>query len=120
MSTFTRPAKYRVNKDYDGSSLRALIADHATWQTQNHSMHGEKLTDGFDTVGKLPREWVAGLNCHVTAYIIYSYKTPIAWLVVDPQTDRPKWIVPDVWYSVTTAKHQQRVRLALRGLPIYS
>lgn len=32
--------------------------------------------------------------------MIYSYGTPIAWL------DAGAWIIPDVSYSVTTAKHQ--------------
>lgn len=32
--------------------------------------------------------------------VIYSYSTPIAWL------DAGQWVVPDVSYSVTTARHQ--------------
>ena len=52
--------------------------------------------------GKLPAEmWeiLAERRDSVVA-IVYSYRTPIAWL------DAGQWIIPDVYYSPTTARHQ--------------
>lgn len=40
------------------------------------------------------------------AYVIYSYETPIAW-----RADGD-WVIPDVWYSQTTAMHQGKIRTA--------
>ena len=56
----------------------------------------------FPTQGELPAEmWeiLAERRDSVVA-IVYSYKTPIAWL------DAGQWIIPDVYYTSTTARHQ--------------
>ena len=42
-------------------------------------------------------------------YVVYSYGTPIAYLVKSGG-----WVVPDAKYSATTSKHQTTVRRALR------
>ena len=44
-------------------------------------------------------------------YVIYSYKTPIAWLRADGT-----WTHPDLWYSATTARHHGIVSYILSGL----
>ena len=41
-------------------------------------------------------------------YIVFSYGTPIAYLI-----KRGEWVVPDAKYSVTTSKHQSTIRRAL-------
>lgn len=43
-------------------------------------------------------------------YVIYSYGTPIAWRAWG------MWKVPDEKYSVTTSKHQGRIRTAIAEL----
>ena len=63
----------------------------------------------WDTMGQLPPSHRAGLkqhliDCRVT-YVVYSYQTPIAW-VVDGHTV----VIPDVTYSLTTGRHQKLVR----------
>lgn len=40
-------------------------------------------------------------------YTIYSYSTPIAWRIDGV------WIIPDVKYSVTTTRHQNKIRVAI-------
>lgn len=40
-------------------------------------------------------------------YVIYSYATPIAWKMDD------KWFIPDVKYSVTTTRHQNKIRVVI-------
>lgn len=41
-------------------------------------------------------------------YVLYSYNTPIAWVLYSGD-----WIVPDVKYSVTTSMHQGVVKVAI-------
>jgi hypothetical protein len=65
------------------------------------------------TGGQLPTEhWQrlhADLRDGESAYVVYSYSTPIAWF-----THAWGWRVPQVRYSVTTSKHQGRLyRLAV-------
>lgn len=63
----------------------------------------------YDQLGHLPQSFRNKLgqqliDCRVT-YVVYSYETPIAW-VVDGHTV----VIPDVRYSLTTGKHQKLVR----------
>lgn len=73
-----------------------------------------------DTLGVLPSPFRETLHQalidHRVTYVVYSYDTPIAW-VLDH-----KVVVPDVTYSVTTSKHQKVVRdnLVIPALPRYS
>lgn len=41
-------------------------------------------------------------------YVVLSYETPIAWVLVGGEV-----VIPDVTYSVTTSRHQNRVRAVL-------
>lgn len=45
-------------------------------------------------------------------YIVWSYRTPIAW--ADAETG--EWTVPDDRYSVTTSRHQSKIRTAVSVL----
>lgn len=47
-------------------------------------------------------------------YIVYSYRTPIAWRIDAPDAspDGAVWTVPDVKYSPTTTHHQRTVDMA--------
>lgn len=75
----------------------------------------------FDsTSGQLPNKsltasalWRADQG--VIDYVVYSYRTPIAWHVTAPTGVR-EWIYPDVRYSRTTSGHQNKIRAALRLL----
>jgi hypothetical protein len=43
-------------------------------------------------------------------YVVYSYATPIAW-----HTFGGQWFIPDAKYSVTTSRHQNIVRRAVKN-----
>ena len=43
-------------------------------------------------------------------YVVYSYATPIAW-----HTEAGVWYIPAIKYSVTTSKHQNVVRRAVKN-----
>jgi hypothetical protein len=60
--------------------------------------------DYLGGTGKLPEEYAAELReanrNGLVRYILYSYLTPVAWLV------EGVWVQPPVRYSVTTSGHQ--------------
>ncbi|QBZ72290.1 hypothetical protein SEA_CIRCINUS_248 [Streptomyces phage Circinus] len=66
---------------------------------------------GYVTMGQLPAEYRA--SAQMAVYVVYSYRTPIAWCL--PSGD---WVCPDTRYSVTTSRHQSKVRTAVSQLDI--
>jgi hypothetical protein len=46
-------------------------------------------------------------------YSVWSYETPIAWLV-----EGEGWVIPPVKYSMSTGRHQGYVRRAVAGQAI--
>jgi hypothetical protein len=79
------------------------------------AMHGEPAApDGSTQTGRLPAEWIT--SAKLADYVIWSYGTPIAWHrpagTLSP-ADPGAWIMPDLFYSVTTSKQADRIRTAL-------
>lgn len=61
------------------------------------------------TLGHLPAQYHQRARSAV--YVVYSYDTPIAWVLEEDDTGRDRghplvYEVPDVGYSPTTAQHQ--------------
>ncbi len=63
---------------------------------------------GIYSTGHLPSEYRAAVTAETVDYVVYSYSTPIAW-----HDSVSGWSVPDVSYSVTTSRHQGKIRAAL-------
>lgn len=117
---------YGVNRD-----SWTVLADILTGRTVNGDYEYGPVDFNPDTAslrgrnernpdtGRMPEEDARILRGHRQAggirYVIYSYNTPIAYLTVGMAQGRgvSKWIVPDARYSVTTSKHQGRVRPAV-------
>jgi hypothetical protein len=61
--------------------------------------------------GRLPADW---RNLFQTGadYVVYSYRTPIAW----HRAADDLWIVPDEKYSMTTSRHQSLIGTAVSQL----
>lgn len=63
----------------------------------------------WDTMGQLPSSFRWELESHLTdhriTYVVYSYQTPIAWVI-----DGSQVVIPRVTYSLTTGRHQALVR----------
>jgi hypothetical protein len=58
--------------------------------------------------GHLPRKFHA--SAREAVYVVYSYDTPIAWVLeIQQGTDPYTYVVPDVGYSLTTGQHQYAV-----------
>lgn len=84
--------------------------------------NSKSLTHGFG-VGELPEEYKAkfidGVQRGPIVYVVYSYRTPIAWLErTNGYAD--KWVIPAVTYSNTTMHHQSIVRTATTVPGFYS
>ena len=84
------------------------------------SLRGEARKPGgwwmFHT-GQLPYVFVDALRADIDEvdYVVFSYATPIAWHV-----NGKGWVYPDTKYSVTTSKHQGKVRMGMHssGRPV--
>lgn len=63
----------------------------------------------LSSTGDLPEPYKSQLRYARPDYVVYSYRTPIAWH--DSVTDR--WTVPNVNYSLTTTGHQRTVSMAV-------
>ncbi len=63
----------------------------------------------YVTLGQLPSAYHD--SARKAHYVVYSYRTPIAWYV--PSVG---WVMPDTRYSVTTSKHQGKIRTAISQL----
>jgi hypothetical protein len=63
------------------------------------------------TLGSLPSEYADSVP--TADYVVYSYRTPIAWHMPSGE-----WVCPDTRYSVTTSRHQSKVRTAVTQLEI--
>jgi hypothetical protein len=65
---------------------------------------GDPYRSGIE-FGQLPHEYRSSVER--ATYVVYSYRTPIAWFVDD------EWVVPDVRYSNTTSNHQGIARVGI-------
>ena len=99
----------------DTERIAKAIANRERFDTYG-ALSGAPVTVGSASrLGRLPDEhrslWRQGVilanNGH-RLYAVWSYGTPIAWVV-----DHGAWIVPDESYSVTTSRHQSRIAHAL-------
>lgn len=116
-------AKYRVNADSWTHLRDLLVGTPDEFNGERDTLRGRTIHNGVDIygTGRMEGTDLAIFRGHRQAgaldYVIYSYGTPIAYRIAytHPQYGRTEyeWIVPDVRYSVTTSKHQEKVRSAL-------
>lgn len=64
--------------------------------------------DGPITRGHLPLFWWIGIMRDEPRYVVYSYETPIGWVMWNNHV-----MIPDVEYSAVTRKHQEIVKAYL-------
>lgn len=105
---------YRVNKDMWTELRDILVATPDEFNTDQATLRGRMVTVGLlSKLDQLPDEWRAvwHQDKDTMTYAIWSYDTPIAWRTY--RNGKARWIMPDVKYSVTTSKHQGKVRTAL-------
>lgn len=122
---------YRVNAD-SWTVLESILADHEDFNSDSTPLRGRAVNDNhFPTTGRLPDddaiEYLDARKESRLEYVVYSYRTPIAYRMYTGKAQNPVyatngkrvgwsdylWVIPDVRYSVTTSKHQGKVRTAL-------
>lgn len=118
----SKRATYRVNADKWPVLQDILCCTPNEFNPDSASLRGRTMNVGLlSQLGRLPDEWRAKWHEDKGEidYAIWSYGTPIAWRVTDMwlgnlgQCYSSHWVMPDVKYSVTTSKHQGKVRTAL-------
>ncbi|GAA1657146.1 hypothetical protein GCM10009765_03320 [Fodinicola feengrottensis] len=109
------------NKKDEWPVLARFLSDGCDFRNSNGSMrgsahpHNEAAGWGSGT-GRLCQRWRevfltllrSGGPQDAMVYVVYSYRTPIAWY-----TPTQGWTVPAEHYSQTTTGHQNLVRLAV-------
>jgi hypothetical protein len=117
---------YHVNQDKTDVLTTLLKGTPQEFNPDNATLRGRYVTPGigphaaklavaghaYVKYGELPKAWYPAINW--ATYVIYSYKTPIAWF--DPDNG---WTMPadnELPYSNTTRKHQYKVRRAIMSI----
>jgi hypothetical protein len=109
---------YKVNADMWTKLRDILVGAPEEFNPDSANLRGRNVKVGdLSRLGWLPDEWRAVWreDKDTTVYAIWSYDTPLAWRVY--RNGKARWIMPDVRYSVTTSKHQGKVRTALSQIP---
>jgi hypothetical protein len=96
------------------STAPDAIAELAEFQNSGKTLTGGPATP-YPGYGRLPEEWRREIaRCAAAGnppvYYVHSYATPIGWLLKDGTA-----VIPQESYSVTTSKHQGRVRVGWDG-----
>ena len=109
---------YRVNADSWTILRDILVGTPEEFNTDSASLRGRTIDPDSDTWGgQMPLDLAIIFRNQVRRgairYVIYSYNTPIAYRYQEENMDSPRWVVPNVKYSVTTSKHQGKVRTAI-------
>lgn len=63
--------------------------------------------------GQLPGEYRLSLGFAI--YVVYSWKTPIAWYIPSVGDSPAEWHIPPEYYTSTTSRYQGMIRNALRN-----
>ena len=89
--------------------IHARMADHKPFKRGN--VWGTPIPGGPGWLaGKAWDDWDRDRAGPGVAYVVYSYQTPIAWLVT-PAGGPAWWRIPAVRHSVSTSGHQTTVKV---------
>lgn len=102
MTTKVRTTLHKLGREHD-----SLISDRTPFDC-NGSLTADETPYGTGR-GRLPDRYSEALRTDEPVYVVWSYSTPIAWF------GNRGWVMPDTKYSVTTSRHQSKVRYGLTG-----
>lgn len=85
-----------------GSNFYGVDGSHSRYGSERWYLSGAAL-----------ERWTQDQRAGRIHYSVWSYNTPIAWLV-----EGEGWVIPPVKYSHSTGRHQGYVRRATAGQPI--
>lgn len=85
------------------------ITERAVFRNSSGSISSESKLSGVapNFYGQLDYDYRQSVDS--AEYVVYSYTTPIAWLICEDS--KPYWVIPDVYYSATTTHHQHAARM---------
>lgn len=90
----------------DNGEAEQKIKNLAPFRNRSGALRG--VENGADEFGLLPERWWNPASDAV--YVVYSYRTPIAWVTADGAR-----VIPDIGYSPITGEHQLAVKTAWHG-----
>lgn len=99
-----RTRKLKISSSW--MDYRDTLADEPENFLTNGNLRGVKFGWGRGRLPELYRDAFKD-NIEEIEYTVYSYDTPIAWRM------HGVWIIPDIKYSVTTTRHQNKIRTAI-------
>lgn len=102
----------RTRTVFHNDAIPGRIAEMMPFLSDGKLPDGTRRWSGYSgpatTMGHLPPRYHA--SAHAAVYVVYSYDTPIAWVLeVQHGTSDYTYVIPDVGYSVTTGQHQTAV-----------
>ena len=110
--TAKRRRTYRVNADSWTVLRDILVGTPDEFNPDTATIKGRTVKSVYPHTGRLSGEsediFRDDRAHNDITYVVYSYSTPIAWRVRSGM-----WRMPHDKYSVTTSKHQGKVRTAL-------
>jgi hypothetical protein len=108
MITMSTPSNLAVTHGAPGNMqrFRDTVRNREEFTAGNVSGHSY----AFYGFGYLPDEFknAFAADANQIDYVVYSYRTPIAWHTTDG-----RWTIPAVRYSASTSRQQNAVRRAL-------
>lgn len=115
----SRRRTFRVSADMWTVLQDILVGTPEDFNSDSASLTGRSFKSVYPHHGRMSGHDEDVFRGHRAAgaitYVVYSYSTPIAYrisvMVLGENVN--EWIVPDHKYSVTTSKHQGKVRTAL-------
>jgi len=107
--------QFRITKD-GWWALRDILTANQDFSSPTGNLWGESTQYVTTNYGRLPEPWLTWIRKDqerkTLQYIIYSYATPIAW------RSNGIWTMPDVSYSISTTRHQTKVRTAIAEMAV--
>lgn len=104
-------AKIKLGAGYGKNSAwwdYAAVLEAGEEFTTSGALEGGPCPGGVEawSRGRLAAEWYESVAR--ADYVVWSYATPIAWRIPGEG-----WVIPDDGYSVTTTRHQNKIRTAV-------
>jgi hypothetical protein len=116
MSTPVLALKHGQNHRRDLETMATRSNSGLPWRNSSSSFHGEPVTPGArigtgQMSGPELEEFCEHMHAGRVEYVIFSYSTPIAYLVTGEPGHAAFWLITDTRYSNTTSQQVGRLYL---------
>lgn len=116
MSNPVLALKHGANHRRDLETMATRSNSGLPWRNSSNSFHGEPVQAGQrvghgEMSGPELDEFLDHLNADRVEYVIFSYSTPIAYLVKGEPGRASFWLITSTRYSATTSQQVGRLYL---------